>query len=101
MSPNDPRYQSYLNAKQGIVIPRGWPNGHNDPEAHVLGNTNSVFTSWSSDPRVARIYAGSGGVFLTGRFRRSEIINMSHLAGDEQEMLIVGPRSGLMHTIVP
>jgi hypothetical protein len=53
-----PGYQDALN---GNSIPRG---GDASALEHNLGDTNSPFTSWTTDAEVAKEFAGSDGVIL-------------------------------------
>lgn len=52
-------HAGYNNATKGIVSPRG---GTASAAEHNSGNTNSQFTSWTTDPEVAKNFAlrGSG-----------------------------------------
>lgn len=68
-------HPAYADALQGKAIPRG---GHDSELRHNLGNTNSVYTSWTVSPWVAYQFATDNqkaynGVVLTKRFHRSEI----------------------------
>ncbi|WP_377479990.1 MAG: polymorphic toxin-type HINT domain-containing protein [Microcoleus anatoxicus] len=45
---------AYPNAEKGIARPRG---GHSDPEMHNIGDTDSVFTSWTRDKWQAEYFA--------------------------------------------
>lgn len=64
----DKSHPGYPNAERGIAKPRG---GHSDPELHNLGDTNSVFTSWTSNKSQAEYFASkySGeGIVLEKNF---------------------------------
>lgn len=77
-------------AMEGTVYPRG---GHTDPALHNLGDTESVFTSWSTDKGTAQWFAtkyGRPGVLLELRAPVSRLI-ASPNAFDEAEVLIEGP----------
>lgn len=45
---------AYENATEGTAVPRG---GTASPAEHNQGNTNSEFTSWTTNPEVAKNYA--------------------------------------------
>ncbi|MFK4099665.1 RHS repeat-associated core domain-containing protein, partial [Streptomyces sp. NPDC019531] len=88
----------YENALQGRAEPLG---GHSDPQLHVGGNTNSEFTSWSTDYEgmaLEESYRGNGpGVVLripngdgSGYFR---VPGISY-PYDEAEVTIRGPVHG-------
>lgn len=52
--------RAYENAQQGVAEPRWGPNA--DPNAHAGGNTDSSFTSWTTDLEdVARDISTEGG----------------------------------------
>ncbi|RKD92656.1 hypothetical protein [Mangrovibacterium diazotrophicum] len=51
-------HPDYPNALLGIATPIG---GHGDPKRHNLGNTYSIFTSWTFDPNIANYYANKSG----------------------------------------
>jgi hypothetical protein len=53
-----PAYQDALN---GNATPRG---GDASALEHNLGDTNSPFTSWTTDPEIAQDFAGPDGVIL-------------------------------------
>jgi hypothetical protein len=79
-------------ASVGTAYPRG---GHSDPEMHTLGNTESVFTSWTTDPGTAKWFAtrwGDGGFMLELRIPKSRLITSpaAWMMG-EFEVLIEGP----------
>jgi hypothetical protein len=77
------------NARQGIVNPRG---GSATVLEHNLGNTNSVYTSWTTDISIAEEFAGMhgpGGVILRDRVPRSFLIDSPDLFG-ESEVLRMG-----------
>jgi RHS repeat-associated protein len=69
----DSTHPGYKNAQQGIAKPRG---GHSDPQDHsIIGDTNSVFTSWTSNIAVAREFANrfsSRGIILEKNFDLSK-----------------------------
>ncbi|MDF5755100.1 RHS repeat-associated core domain-containing protein [Spongiactinospora sp. TRM90649] len=84
-------------ALRGIAVPRG---GHTDPARHNGGNTQSVFTSWTTDlDGVARDAAdefGPPGIVLRIN-RRSVAANRvfdSPDIYDESEVLIAGVQGG-------
>ena len=77
-------------AHEGTAYPIG---GHSDPIEHNDGNTNSIFTSWTTEWGTARFFAtkyGQGGVILTADIPASQIV-ASPNTYDEHEVLVVGP----------
>jgi len=86
-------HYDYKNAIKGMAVPLG---GHNDPDSHNWGDTESVFTSWTTNINVARKFAnknGSGGVLLSKEFLIHEVIP-SPDKYNEQEILIRGIVTG-------
>ncbi|WP_051890284.1 hypothetical protein [Chryseobacterium vrystaatense] len=86
-------HYDYKNALKGMAIPLG---GHNDPDSHNWGDTESVFTSWTINRNTALKFAnknGSGGVLLQKAFSVHEIIP-SPDKYNEQEILIRGIVNG-------
>lgn len=80
-------------AQQGRAIPRG---GHSDPVRHNEGGTQSEFTSWMTDPKVAEGFAntqGPGGVVLKQSVDRKSLIRSPDVYY-ERELLRQGPVSG-------
>jgi RHS repeat-associated protein len=91
----NPAYMAqYILARQGIAIPIG---GTASPREHSLGNTNSIYTSWSSDPNVAAWRGGVGGVIMKIQMSLGDprfFPNVFSKYPGEQEFLIIGPVSG-------
>ncbi|MDQ0781251.1 hypothetical protein [Chryseobacterium sp. W4I1] len=86
-------HYDYKNAIKGMAVPLG---GHSDPGLHNWGDTESVFTSWTTNINVARRFAnknGSGGVILSKEFPIHQIIP-SPDESNEQEILIRGIVTG-------
>jgi hypothetical protein len=84
----------FLLATQGIAIPIG---GVATPREHSLGNTNSIYTSWSTDPNVAAWGGGAFGVILKIRVLESDprvFPNIFSKYPGEKEVLIIGPVTG-------
>jgi hypothetical protein len=54
-------HPGYENALEGIAEPRGGPASALE---HNLGNTDSPFTSWTTDPEIAQQFAGPDGVIM-------------------------------------
>ncbi|MFE1786741.1 RHS repeat-associated core domain-containing protein, partial [Streptomyces sp. NPDC059506] len=88
----------YQNALQGWAEPLG---GHSDPQLHAGGNTNSEFTSWTTDYEgmaLEESYRGNGpGVVL--RIPNGDGPGYSRVPGisypyDEGEVTIRGPVRG-------
>ena len=94
--------EMYNNAKFGVAIPLGEEGGHDDPDLHAKGNNNSIFTSWTTDKKVADKFArGSGGkypgVILSKKFKFGEAYpNTSQAAqkANEGEWLVPGIVTG-------
>jgi hypothetical protein len=81
----------YPDALQGRAVPRGGPAS---PAEHNEGNTDSEFTSWITDPQVAREKAldkdiGGRGVVLEKDFDAARLVR-SPDAYFESEVLIRG-----------
>ena len=91
----NPAYMAqYILARQGIAIPIG---GAASPREHSLGNTNSIYTSWSSDPNVAAWRGGIGGVIMKIQMSLGDprfFPNVFSKYPGEQEFLIIGPVTG-------
>ena len=47
----------FADAVEGVATPKGLFGGHADPDLHNLGNTNSIFTSWTTNPDEALRWA--------------------------------------------
>lgn len=64
---------AYEDALEGIVKPRGGIFGHEDPDLHNAGTTeSSKFTSWTDDERIANRFAGKDGIVLKARIPKNE-----------------------------
>ncbi len=83
-------HPGFENALEGNAYPRG---GNASPLEHNLGNTQSEFTSWTTDRNVAREFADEGGAVLERQFNPSEMIRSPDRYG-ESEILIRGPVTG-------
>lgn len=103
--------EQYFEALNGIAIPNGIRNGnaHSDMDDHSMGDNESIWTSWSRDPNVARHFAkgplgNSSGVVLTKRFKlgTEAILNTSKAAKlmQEEEWLVPGIVTNADPTIV-
>ncbi|MFE0385641.1 putative T7SS-secreted protein [Streptomyces bungoensis] len=88
----------YEDAKRGIAEPLG---GHSDPQSHVGGQTDSVFTSWTTyyeDMALEESFRGNGpGIVL--RIPNTDGISYARVPGvsfpyDEGEVLIRGHVTG-------
>jgi hypothetical protein len=84
-------HPGYDNATQGIANPWG---GSESALGHITGNTNSPFTSWTSDPSVAAGFAKTDGVVMSKVFRLSDLIPSNTVPGapdyGESEYLFKG-----------
>jgi hypothetical protein len=81
-------HPNYEIAKQGKAKPRG---GHNDPKKHNLGDTQSIFTSWTRNPEIAKVYAKNSGIILEKDF--PDPLNQLIFSDDvfyEDEVLVIG-----------
>jgi hypothetical protein len=79
-------------AEQGIARA---PGGHGNPYDHIAGNTDSIFTSWTtslSEARMRADLAGSGGVVLRDRMSQSlaDALKLPRGFTNEEELLRVG-----------
>jgi hypothetical protein len=87
----DKHHPGYSNAEKGMARPRG---GHSDPELHNLGDTDSVFTSWTRNREQANYFASkySGeGIILEKEFDiPNNRLYDSPDSYDEQEVLVRG-----------
>jgi RHS repeat-associated protein len=84
-------HPGFSDALAGEAYPRG---GHDDPAAHNLGDTRSVFTSWTTCRETAcSAAADARGIVLEKRFPRSEWVS-SPDRFQENEVLIRGPVKG-------
>jgi hypothetical protein len=99
-------HPGYKNALLGIAEPR-W--GVATPEQHVLGDTQSMFTSWTLDVNVAKnfatfdedIFAPTAGVYLAKTFSNSDLVVPAKGFASESERLVYGPITGATVTKVP
>ncbi|MFG1892294.1 polymorphic toxin-type HINT domain-containing protein [Micromonospora sp. NPDC049051] len=90
----DEHHRSYATQHGGTVAPVG---GHNDPVRHNDNDTDSVFTSWTSNrstaERHAKLLSGRGAVLMVRRGTTGPIIDMAFMDLDkwgESEVLIQG-----------
>ena len=86
-------HPGYRAALEGKAIPRG---GHSDPVLHNMGDTESVFTSWTTDRSMADFFAtkyGGPGVRLELTVPQSRV-GWSPNVHQEAEVLLKGPVSG-------
>jgi len=92
-------HEGYERATRGIVLPIG---GHDDPIEHNRGNTNSIYTSWTTRQGVAAWYAlkAGSGVVLDAWIRRSRVVESVDVF-NEGEWLVIGPVFGAKRTFVP
>jgi len=93
-------HEGYELATRGIAIPRG---GHDDPDLHNGGDTESIYTSWTSREHVAERFAvqRGSGVVLDQWFPRSRLRRSLHDVHDEGEVLVIGPVMGAGVRLVP
>ena len=99
----DALHPGYANALEGVANPIG---GSATPLQHVLGNTASEFTSWTSDFGVAEGFAtqqSGSGVVLSNTFSRSMLMPSpgGALGLGESEFLVPGPVTGSSVMQVP
>jgi len=89
-------HPGYSAALSGSARPIG---GAADAISHSLGNTRSTFTSWSTDPTVAKSFAdiSGSGVLLSVTIPKSLTIAVQdniHVIMNESEVLIKGAVNG-------
>jgi hypothetical protein len=97
-------HPGFDDASNGIAIPRG---GAATPAEHNEGNTQSPYTSWTTDPDVATNFAlrpGGNGVVLSKTFAQDATVVSPNvkdvkliqapIAKNESEVLIKGPVTG-------
>jgi len=88
-------HPAFNQALLGNAAPRG--GNIVSPYLHNMGNTNSIFTSWTTDAAVAAERAGAGGVILEGRFPASRLVASPNVAPSlipEAEVLVLGKVTG-------
>jgi RHS repeat-associated protein len=92
-------HEGYENATRGIAVPIG---GHDDPHLHNGGDTESIFTSWTTLEHVAEDFAlkSGQGVVLDSWFTKSRLVP-SPDEHTEGEILVVGPVTGAGVRVVP
>jgi hypothetical protein len=95
-------HPGYSNATQGIANPRG---GTATAEAHTGGLTDSNYTSWTTDPAVARGFALEGstgkGVLLQATVPKASVFQtQTSILFEEAEWLRTGSTSGAKVTYV-
>lgn len=100
-------------AMAGIAVPHGvdmlgnvLSGAQTNPEEHSYGDNFSIFTSWSRSEGVAKKFSKgekgdrTGGVLLTKRFRRDELVYLLGAVPSEQEVLVMGIVRGAHSRIV-
>lgn len=100
---------AYENATQGTAIPKG---GNATAVEHNGGNTNSPFTSWTTNPEVAKNYAlrtsGEGVIMeaevpisqtVTSPSAKDVVLKQGGGMVNESEVLVKGTFSGA--TVTP
>jgi hypothetical protein len=103
VSSTNPIEGMYEQALLGNAFPRG---GHSDPVRHSGGDTQSIFTSWTTDPDIAADKATTNGrvhgVVLTATFPLNRVTR-SHIpiAEREKELLVIGPVTGASVKHIP
>jgi hypothetical protein len=104
-------HPGFENATNGTAVPRG---GNATPDEHNAGNTNSDFTSWTTNPDVATNFAlrpGGSGVVMETTVQASSTVaspsaanvNLLQSPGtvvNESEVLLKGPVTGAKVTPV-
>ena len=93
-------HPGYAEALLGIATPRG---GNASITDHIFGNTNSGYTSWTSNWATAEYFASKGsgrGVVLTKDFSRKSVISAVS-PYDENEYLAPGVVKGAFPIKVP
>jgi len=83
-------HEMFDDALKGIARPLG---GHSDPALHNMMNTQSEFTSWTTQRSVATKFAGEGGVVLQKTFTPSQLVRSPDAWG-EAEVLVRGTVTG-------
>jgi hypothetical protein len=82
---------------EGSADPRG---GSATALEHNMGDTRSIYTSWTTDPALAAERAGPGGVVLQQTFPAFRLVTSPDLFG-EGEVLVTGPVRGASVTPIP
>ena len=86
-------HAKYREALLGIALPRDPIHGHRNPEDHNLGDTMSVFVSFTRSQSVAEAkalnYGAARGVVLRATVPRSRIVESPNKF-DEDEVLVIG-----------
>jgi hypothetical protein len=82
---------AYDQATKGVAKPRG---GHSDPYEHnAIGDTESIFTSWTTQKMMARVHAQEGGVLLQAEIPEPRCVASPDVF-NEGEVLVTGEVSG-------
>lgn len=95
---------AYENVTQGVATPKG---GTATPVEHNLGNTNSDFTSWTTNPEVAKNFAlrtSGEGIIMEAQVPSSQMVTSPSIKDvvlkqgggivNESEVLMKGTISG-------
>ena len=72
-----------------MAFPRG---GHDLPDVHNAGDTNSIFTSWTTDKSVAEHFAtkdSGSGVVLSKNIPAAQRVSSPDFS-NEGEVLVIG-----------
>jgi hypothetical protein len=77
-------HPGYSDATRGIVKARG---GHDNPYLHNRGNTQSEFTSWTTNRAIAEQFAEGDGVVLQMRVDKSKLILSPDRYGESEVFL--------------
>jgi uncharacterized protein RhaS with RHS repeats len=83
-------HPGFQDALEGKATPRGGPASAAE---HNAGNTDSPFTSWTTDPGVARNFAGDRGVVLSKSWEGLVTVRSPDAFG-ESEVLVKGSVTG-------
>jgi len=90
-------HPAFQEALEGSADPRG---GSATALEHNMGDTRSIYTSWTTDPALAAERAGPGGVVLQQTFPAFRLVTSPDLFG-EGEVLVTGPVRGASVTPIP
>jgi hypothetical protein len=86
-------HPGYHDAENGMAVPWGLEGGHNNPARHNAGDNYSIFTSWTRTKKIAKAFAGKGGIVLIKKFKKSQTLE-SPDKFNEGEVLIPGIVTG-------
>jgi hypothetical protein len=92
IQPNFKDYKEHIgenNAKKSIIPPKNPLNDTLDKEAHIEGNVDGQYTSWTPSWNVAKAFSDNGMV-MKGVFKVKDLIHPIHDFEGEREYTVLG-----------